>query len=96
VENQTGKGRAVYAAAASLDDELFGGLIDYSLALSEIESGPVTPLHVEVVERGPVTFVVNHTAEAVKVRLNKKGRALIGSYANGCADLPPFGVCVVR
>ena len=95
VQKQTGKGSAIYLGTISLNDSLFGEVIDYALGVAAVKPGPMTPEFVEVVERGKATFAVNHTAAAVEVPLGKKGKALVGSYANGVAKLEPYGVCVV-
>jgi beta-galactosidase len=95
VEKSTGRGRAVYAAAIHLDDALLARLVDYALELAGIPAGPPTPDYVEVVRRGRAVFAINHRAEPVSVRLNVKGRALVGCHRDGVAELPAFGVCVV-
>jgi len=96
VERVSGKGRAIYAAMADMDEEVYQGLLDYALACAKVKYGPETPEFVEVVERGPATFVINHRPEAATVRLPAKGKALLGKYAHGEVMLPPFGVCVIR
>jgi beta-galactosidase len=94
VSRRTGKGRSLYAAASSLDDALFGQLLEFALKQARIRRGPRTPDYVEVVRRGNMVFAVNHRAEAVQVNLGTRGRVLVGACRDGVADLPPYGVCV--
>jgi len=96
VEKRTGKGRVVYAATARFNDELASDLLDYALKAGGVKRGPEAPLHVEVVKRGKVTFVVNHTTEPASVALNIKGKAVVGTFKDGIAKLPAYGVCVVE
>lgn len=96
VEKQTGKGCLVYVAAARLDDGLSDAVLSHVLATAGIRKGPPTPLHVEVVKRGKVTFVINHTAAPVTVKLGTNGRAVVGRYEDGKAELSAYGVCVVE
>jgi len=60
-----------------------------------VMAGPKTPAFVEVVERGPATFVVSHIAEPVDIALGRKGKAIVGTYEDGTAKLGPYGVCVI-
>ena len=95
VEKRTGRGRAIYAAAIRVDDVLLARIVDYSLGLAKVPAGPVTPEYVEVIERGSALFVINHRDGPVSVHLGAKGRAIVGRYRDGVAELPPFGVCVI-
>ncbi len=95
-EKQTGKGRAIYATPIRLSDEVQAQLIEHALSAARIAYGPAAPLHVEVVQRGHVTFVVNHTNEAASVTLKIRGKASVGDYADGVAALPAYGVCVIE
>ena len=90
------KGMAVYAAAVRFDDHLTRALLDWLLRHSGAVIGPDTPEHVEVVRRGPVTFVVNHTDKPAEVPLGLAGEALLGDFRDGAAHLKPYGVCVIR
>ncbi len=96
VERAVGKGRSIYAAMAAMDEKTYEAIVDYALSRAKINRGPETPEFVEVLARGPATFVINHRPEAVAVRLTGKGRALVGSYSRGVVKLPPFGVCVIK
>ncbi len=96
VENRTGKGRMLHVAAARLDDGLSEAVLSDALDAAGVRKGPQTPLHVEVVKRGSVTFVINHTASPVTVKLASKGRAVVGRYEEGKAELSAYGVCVVE
>ena len=87
---------AVYAAAVRFDDHLTRALLDWLLRHSGAVIGPDTPEHVEVVRRGPVTFVVNHTDKPAEVPLGLAGEALLGDFRDGAAHLKPYGVCVIR
>ncbi|HUW31270.1 MAG TPA: beta-galactosidase [Planctomycetota bacterium] len=95
VQKKTGKGWSIYLGAVSLNESLFDEVIDYVLDVADIMAGPKTPAFVEVVERGPATFVVSHIAEPVDIALGRKGKAIVGTYEDGTAKLGPYGVCVI-
>lgn len=96
VEKKTGHGTALYVGAASVDDPLYRRLLDHALARAGVAPGVATPRHVEVVRRGDVIFVVNHTDKPASVKLDVNGKTLVGVYVKGVAQLPAYGVTVVR
>ncbi|MCL6430267.1 MAG: beta-galactosidase [Anaerolineae bacterium] len=96
VRKATGEGHTLYAGAIGMADELHSALVGYALSLAGVQPGPETRRHVEVVTRGDVTFVINHTAQSMIVKLGREGRALLGSFRAGAAELPPYGVCIIR
>ena len=61
-----------------------------------IQPGPHTPQYVEVIQRGDVTFAVNHTHQPVRVELGGSGKALVGIFHEGVAELGPYGVCAIK
>ncbi|HCE46675.1 MAG TPA: hypothetical protein DET40_24265 [Lentisphaeria bacterium] len=95
-ENKTGKGRAVYSTGIRLSEDINEKLLDYVLSVSKIKNGPPAPLHVEVINRGNFTFAINHNPEPASVPLGISGKAVIGKFKDGTANLPAYGVCVVR
>ena len=96
VEKKTGEGSAIYLAAADVNDELLEEMVEHALNVAGVERGPETPEHVEVVRRGKVTFVINHTNSPTNVALDKAGKAIVGTFEKGVAKLGPYGVCVVE
>jgi beta-galactosidase len=96
VYKATGQGHTLYAGAIGLADELHSALVKYALSLAGIEPGPETRRHVEIVTRGNVTFIINHTAQSTMARLGREGKAVLGSFRAGVAELPPYGVCIVQ
>jgi beta-galactosidase len=96
VEKTSGKGRAIYLGAIALDEASLDAVVDYVLDAAGVKAGPRTPRYVEVVRRGEVVFVINHTAVAVEVALDKPGVAVLGSYAHGVAAVPAQDLCIVR
>ena len=92
--HEAGKGAAFYAAAY-LDPEGLGRLLDAALRRAGIEPGARTPKWVEVVRRGDVTFAINHSREPCTVDLPGR-EAVVGEWRNGKARLGAYGVCVVR
>ena len=93
VAKATGRGTTLYAAAYP-DPALLAALVEHTLAVAHVASGPATPPWVEVIPRGAYTFVINHTAEPVDVPL-AGGEAIVGTYTDGVARLGGHGVCVV-
>ncbi|MCG3147442.1 MAG: Beta-galactosidase bgaB [Verrucomicrobiae bacterium] len=83
-EKKTDKGLAIYSAAAKLDDRLVGKLVDYALGKAGVAAVKGIPEHVEVIRRGTRTFVINHRAKPVQVKVAKKR-----------LRLPAYGVAVV-
>jgi beta-galactosidase len=96
VQRRHGEGCAIYIGALRMDDELSNCLMDYALSNAGILPGPSTPEYVEVVRRGEVTFAINHTPQSVRVELGGTGKALVGVFQQGVAELGPYGVCVVK
>jgi beta-galactosidase len=96
VERRTGKGLTLYAAANELDQRLLAAIMAYALKAAGVAAGPETPETVEVVERGPLTFAINHGPESAAVKLQRSGRALLGNYKDGQVSLAPYDVCVIK
>lgn len=96
VERKLGRGNTLYCGMISPDDALFSSLMGRALSLSGVKDGPEAPEFVEVVRRGSMVFVVNHTSRSEDVHLGLRGKALVGDYSKGSARLGPYGVCVVR
>jgi beta-galactosidase len=96
VEKTSGKGRAIYLGAIALDEGSFSAVVDYAVGAAGVKVGPKAARYVEVVRRGDVVFVINHTAEPIEVRLNESGTAIVGSYADGVAAVPAQDVCIVK
>jgi beta-galactosidase len=92
--NEAGKGAAFYAAAY-LDQDGLGHLLDAALLRAGVIRGPRTPKWVEVVRRGDVTFAINHSREPCVVDL-PGSEAVIGEWRKGKAKLGAYGVCAVR
>jgi len=90
-----GKGSAIYVAAAAINSELLEKLLVEALLLARVRPLVEAPAEVDVVRRGSIWFIINHADQAIEVRLNKAGQALLGHYAGGCACLEPYGVCIV-
>ena len=62
-----------------------------------LSRGPLGEIpEVWIVTRGNVTFIINHTAQGMIVRLGREGKAVLGSFRAGAAELPPYGVCIVQ
>jgi len=95
VEKASGSGLAVYAAAVQLDEALLGRIFEYALSKAGLGFSSDVPEHVEVLQRGPVTFVINHRGEALSLDLNLKGKVLRGVYENGTASLAAYDVLIV-
>lgn len=96
VENRSGSGVAIYAAAY-FDDALTDVLIGRALDAAGVAALPETPQWVEIVRRGRLTFVINNRDETVEVPLPlKDADALLGEYADGVCRLEPFGVCLLK
>jgi beta-galactosidase len=81
VEKPTGQGLAIYSAVAKLDERAWQKLADYGLKRAGLPALRGVPEHVEVIRRGARTFVINHLAKPVRVKL--PGQTL---------SLPAFGV----
>jgi beta-galactosidase len=96
VETATGRGLAYYAGAVALDDAVLDPLLDHVLAKAGVPRGPAAPRHVEVVRRGSVTFVVNHTDQPAEVTIPGARRALVGALQGSRVPLPPYGVAVLE
>ncbi|MDI7276045.1 MAG: beta-galactosidase [Anaerolineae bacterium] len=96
VEKRTGKGHTLYAGVIGASDELHSAIVGRALSLAGVQPGPETRRHVEVLTRGQVTFAINHTTQSAIVRLGREGKALLGTFRAGVAELPPYGVCIVR
>ena len=96
VEQKTGPGRTLYIAANEVDKNFLAAIMDYALKAAGVAPGPETPETVEVVERGVLTFVVNHGPDSATINLTRPGRALVGNYKEGQVSLAPYGVCVVK
>jgi beta-galactosidase len=96
VQRRHGEGFAIYAGALRLDDELSNALLEYCLSNASVQPGPSTPEYVEVIRRGEVTFAINHTSQPVRVELGGSGKALVGVFQDGVAELGPYGVCAVK
>lgn len=92
--HEVGKGAAFYAAAY-LDPEGLGRLLDAALDRAGIAPGPRTPKWVEVVRRGDAAFAINHSREPCTVDLPGR-EAVVGEWRNGRARLDAYGVCIVR
>ncbi len=95
VERATGKGLAVYAAAIRMDDDLTGALYEYVLNKAGVAFRRDVPLHVEIINRGPVVFAINHSGQPVELALNIRGTVLRGSFKDGKASLLPYDVVIV-
>jgi len=96
VEQKTGQGRTIYIAANEVDKYLLAAIMDYALKAAGVTPGPEAPETVEVVERGALTFVVNHGPNPANVNLKRPGRAIVGNYKDGQVSLAPYDVCVVK
>lgn len=96
VRHTTGRGQTLYAGTIRPTDGLLASLLEHALSSAGIAAGPATPPYVEIVRRGDVTFIVSHRSEPVRVTLGAPGTALLGTFANGVADLPAHGVCLVQ
>ncbi len=95
VERQSGLGRTIYIAANEVDGDSLAAIMDYALDAAGVPAGPETPVAVEVVQRGPLTFIVNHGPDAAVVQRAGGGRALLGDYHAGRVNLAPYDVCVI-
>ncbi len=95
VERQSGLGRTIYIAANEVDGESLAAILDYALKAAGVPAGPETPAAVEVVQRGPLTFIINHGPDSAVVQRASGGRALLGDYHEGRVNLAPYDVCVI-
>ena len=96
VEQKTGRGRTIYIAANEVDNELLAAIADYALEAAGVAPGPAVADKVEVVERGPLAFVINHGPDSAAVKLNRPGQALVGHYKAGQIQMGPYDVCVIK
>ena len=95
-EHPYGKGRAIYLGTALLDHDTYRKIVRYAVHLASIRE-LVLPQGVEVIARGPVTFVLNYSVNSVSFDLPLNGRSLVdGSEIRGHLELPPFGYCAVE
>lgn len=94
IENRRGSGRTIYCGSYP-DVELLTSIVEYALAESGVALGPDTPEWVESLRRGRYTFVINHTGEPVEVAVDAN-QAVMGTYSEGKAILPPYGVCILE
>lgn len=92
--NQVGKGAAYYVAAY-LEAGLFDAVLELAMERAGVESGPQTPKWVEVAQRGQFTFAINHSRQETQIDL-PGSKAIVGDWADGRANLPAYGVCVVE
>lgn len=95
VENAVGAGLALYCAAIKLDDGLMDKLFEYALHKAGVDFRSDIPAHVEVVQRGNATFVINHLDRAVELELDLPGKVLRGTLQDGTALLKPYDVLIV-
>ena len=96
IENHYGNGTAVYVAAAELDQELSGKVFDYLLKKAGAGFSHGLPEYVEVVARGPITFVINHRDEEVLFDTGRHIEAIRGTAEHGIIRLKPYDVCIYR
>ncbi|MCK4601356.1 MAG: beta-galactosidase [Phycisphaerae bacterium] len=92
--NEFGKGAAYYVAGY-LEAALMGEILEMALKRASVPPEPQTPKWVEVVRRGDLVFVINHTHREVKVELPGRD-AVVGEFSDGIAKLCPYGVCIIR
>ena len=96
VLKKTGRGAAVYAAAARLDENLLDALVEYVLSMAGIRFLAGLPIYVEVIRRGGVTFIINHRDEEIRYPIDACQSLIAGVAENGTAVLKPDGVCLLR
>ncbi len=96
VEKANGSGKSIYVGGTELDDALYNQVLDYALESAGISHSRENPLHVEILQRGAWTVIINHTRESVDIPWESGGRAYIGSCENRQITLLPFGVCLIK
>ena len=95
-EHEYGKGCAMYCGAALLDRSSYGKIVRHAVRRAGIRTLEL-PEGVEVIARGPVTFVFNYSVNPAVFDLPLKGRSLSdGGLENGHFELPPFGYRVIE
>lgn len=95
-EHEYGKGCAMYCGAALLDRSSYGKIVRHAVRRAGIRMLEL-PEGVEVIARGPVTFVFNYSVNPAVFDLPLKGRSLSdGGLENGHFELPPFGYRVIE
>jgi len=95
-EHPYGKGRAIYLGTAVLDHDAYRKIVRHAVRLASIKE-LVLPDGVEVIARGPVTFVLNYSVKTASFDLPLHGLSLTdGSEIRGHLELPPFGYCAVE
>lgn len=96
VEKRSGRGMALYIGAAKTDDETMRRLLDYVMSQRGIAKPPKLPHGVERIERGHVTFLINHSDREVSFPWNQKAEARIGSFDDGVVTLGSYDVCLLE
>lgn len=96
VEKKTGKGAAIYLATIKADDKIMAAILDYACRAWRKRGAPAIAAHIEMVERGDVTFLINHSNKAAAIPLKIAGAAITGNYAKGVARLAPYDVCAIK
>lgn len=94
-ENSYGKGKAIYMASSFPDTKSWKAILKYAASQAGI---PVQDLpdQWEMVERGKVTFVLNHGTCSSSMPWKKEGRALLGGQflKDGVLTLPEYEVFI--
>ena len=94
-ENRFGKGYAFYYASTFLDKKTLGELFVHAAKRAGV---PVIalPESVEMISRGELLFVLNHSNEEKRFASGVQGKCILGDFFNdGVFALPPREVCIV-
>lgn len=96
VEKRTGHGISFYIGGAKIDDRSMSQLLDYACGQVAFSRPPVLPMGVERVERGNVTFFINHSSVPVSFPYSLPATARIGSFSSGIVKLDAYDVCLLE
>ncbi|MBO4303374.1 MAG: beta-galactosidase [Lentisphaeria bacterium] len=94
-ENRFGKGYAFYYASTFLDKKTLGELFVHAAKRAGV---PVIalPESVEMISRGELLFVLNHSNEEKRFASGVHGKCILGDFLkDGVFALPPREVCIV-
>jgi beta-galactosidase len=95
-EQQSGKGCAMYCGAALLDEDSYRQIVRHAVKRAGVRELEL-PRGVEVIARGPVTFVLNYSENPASFDLPLRGHSLLNdNFKDGHLELPPHGYCVVE
>lgn len=94
--HEFGRGRAFYLGAM-IDEAAMRGFAGRALAAAGVRDTVALPDGAQIVRRGDVCVVTNHTPEPVVVPLPGRGETLAGAAADGDrVKLPAWGYSFVR